>query len=160
MTRGRFYVIGGDAAAPVPLPPGGVAPSLGDLPVVPPSLSKGRFRINASRIDISMIERDHGPVRTTIDIHDPLLERAKQLARSTGRRLADVVNDALREMLARRDALAAQSDDAAPMPISRVRGRGVNPRLDITDTASLLDEIDGLTGRSPDDPASDVDALR
>ena len=101
-----------------------------------------------------------GRVRTTVDIHDPLLARAKQLAHSTGRRLADVVNDALREMLARRDESAAARPDAASMPISKVAGRGVNPRLDITDSASLLDEIDGLSGGSTDGPTQNADRSR
>ena len=38
-------------------------------------------------------------MRTTIDIHEPLLERAKRFAAGRGKNLADVVNDALSEKL-------------------------------------------------------------
>ena len=38
-------------------------------------------------------------VKTTIDIHDELLSRAKQHARNTGRSLRSVVEDGLRQVL-------------------------------------------------------------
>ena len=41
-----------------------------------------------------------GAMKTTIDIHDELLERAKRRARETGRTLRSVVEDGLRAVLA------------------------------------------------------------
>ncbi|MCY3851582.1 MAG: type II toxin-antitoxin system VapB family antitoxin [Acidimicrobiaceae bacterium] len=38
-------------------------------------------------------------MKTTIDIHDELLERAKRLAKTTGRPLRAVVEDGLRRVL-------------------------------------------------------------
>ena len=38
-------------------------------------------------------------MKTTLDIHDDLLERAKRLAKSTGRPLRAVVEDGLRRVL-------------------------------------------------------------
>ena len=40
------------------------------------------------------------PMKTTLDIHDELLERAKRHARTTGRPLRAVVEEGLRQMLA------------------------------------------------------------
>ena len=42
----------------------------------------------------------YGTVKTTIDIHDELLARAKRHARETGRPLRAVVEDGLRQLLA------------------------------------------------------------
>lgn len=41
-----------------------------------------------------------GIVKTTLDIHDELLERAKRHAKTTGRPLRAVVEDGLRRVLA------------------------------------------------------------
>ena len=41
-----------------------------------------------------------GAVKTTLDIHDELLSRAKHLAKATGRPLRAVVEDGLRRVLA------------------------------------------------------------
>ena len=74
-------------------------------------------------------------MRTTIQLDDQLLAQAKQWAVQSGRTLKAVIEDALRESLARRDA---------PEPRSRVRlrtfkGRGAQPGVDLDDTSSLLD---------------------
>ncbi len=42
----------------------------------------------------------YGTMKTTIDIHDELLARAKRHARDTGRPLRAVVEDGLRQLLA------------------------------------------------------------
>ena len=66
---------------------------------------------------------------------DQLLMAAKQRAAQTGRTLKAVIEDALREALARPDV---------PQPQSRVRlqtfkGRVVQRGVDLDDTSSLLD---------------------
>ena len=99
-------------------------------------------------------------MRTTVDIHEGLLERAKEEARASGRRLGDVVNDALREMFSRRERQEAEGAEEA-MPISEVGGRGLREGLDLSDTAELLDELEGLAGRDPaGGPPPQLDELR
>ena len=74
-------------------------------------------------------------MRTTIQLDDQLLREAKQRAAQTGRTLKAVIEDALREALARPDASPPQSR----VRLRTYRGRGVQPGVDLDDTASLLD---------------------
>ena len=71
---------------------------------------------------------------TTIQLDDQLLSEAKHHAARTGRTLNAVIEDALREALAR---------TKRPAPRARVhltfKGRGVQPGVDLDDTSSLLD---------------------
>jgi hypothetical protein len=69
---------------------------------------------------------------------DQLLRRAKWVAVETNRTLTAVIEDALRESLARRDAVAR----AAPVTLPTVGGRGVRPGVDLDDSAALLDLMD------------------
>lgn len=76
-------------------------------------------------------------MRTTIRLDDHLLAEAKQIAARSGRTLTAVIEEALRERLARRD----------PQPARRLRlpvfrGRGLQPGVDLDDTAALLDLMD------------------
>ena len=50
--------------------------------------------------DVHCGVRRVGPMKTTLDIHDELLARAKRHARETGRSLRAVVEDGLRRALA------------------------------------------------------------
>ena len=77
-------------------------------------------------------------MRTTVQLDDQLLAAAKQRAAQTGRTLKAVIEDALREALARRDV---------PEPHARIRletfkGRGGLPGVDLDDTSSLLDQME------------------
>ncbi len=74
-------------------------------------------------------------MRTTIRIEDQLLGQAKTLAASTGRTLTQVIEDALREVLARRRAPARRSE----VRLRTVGGRGTQPGVDLEDSAALLD---------------------
>ena len=63
-------------------------------------------------------------MKTTLDIHDELLARAKQHARNTGRPLRAVVEDGLRQMLAASDSPSryrlpdmSEGDPNAPDPL-------------------------------------------
>jgi len=77
-------------------------------------------------------------MRTTLDISDDLMARARRLAADSGRTLTAVVEDALRMMLAKR---------RPPQSPGRVRlttiGRGgVQPGVDLDDSAALADLMD------------------
>ena len=80
-------------------------------------------------------------MRTTIRLDDELLADAKVLAARTGRTLTSVIEDALRESLARRKASA---DTRVELPVFRPVGRrGLQPGVDLSDSAALLDLMEG-----------------
>lgn len=74
-------------------------------------------------------------MRTTVRLDPRLLAEAKKHAAETGRTLTSVLEDALRETLARRRARAR----AKPVRLKTVKGDGVRPGVDLDDSASLLD---------------------
>jgi hypothetical protein len=82
-------------------------------------------------------------MRTTIRINDQLLFEAKRLAARTGRSLTAVVEDALREVVARQGDAARR----APVQLTTVGGRGVLPGVDLDDSAALLEIME-----QPHDP--------
>ena len=84
-------------------------------------------------------------MRTTIRLPDDLLEEAKIYAARSGKTLTAVIEDALRESLARK-----QGGDAPKRPIrlTTVGGAGLRPGVDLDDSAALLELME-----APDDPA-------
>jgi len=70
-------------------------------------------------------------MRTTIRLNDQLLAEAKQLAAQTGRTLTAVIEDALREVLARRKQTPRHGSG------------GLRPGVDLDDNAALRDLMDG-----------------
>ena len=74
-------------------------------------------------------------MRTTVRLDDRLLAEAKKYAAETGRTLTSVLEDALRETLARRQTRAKQR----AVRLKTVKGDGLQPGVDLDDTASLLD---------------------
>ena len=82
-------------------------------------------------------------MRTTFRLDDHLLKEAKQLAARTGRTLTAVIEDALREMLAR----ARKRRERATVKLPTFRGDGLRPGVDLDDSASLFDIMD--TARDP-----------
>jgi hypothetical protein len=74
-------------------------------------------------------------MRTTVRLDDRLLTSAKKLAAETGRTLTSVLEDALRESLARR----AERARRRPVRLKTVKGDGVRPGVDLDDAAALLD---------------------
>ena len=82
-------------------------------------------------------------MRTTIQLDDQLLLEAKQYAAQTGRTLKAVIEDALREALARTEVTRPQTR----VSLKTFKGRGLQPGVDLDDTSSLLDlmERDGGT---------------
>ena len=84
-------------------------------------------------------------MRTTIRLDDQLLADAKQLALRNGRSLTALIEDALREMLARQQQVAARR----PVRLPTASGNGLQPGVDLDDSAALLDLMESLTGPKP-----------
>lgn len=76
-------------------------------------------------------------MRTTIRLDEQLLRQAKQVAARTGRTLTSVIEDALREMLARRKTGAQER-----VRLPTFKGHGVQPGVDLDDSAGLLDVME------------------
>lgn len=75
-------------------------------------------------------------MRTTLTIDDQLLVELKKAAAESGRTMGELVEDALRESLARRRDPATQR----PVRLPTFRGGGgLRPGVDLDDTAALLD---------------------
>jgi hypothetical protein len=74
-------------------------------------------------------------MRTTIRIDDQLLKKAKQLAARSGKSLTSIIEDALRESLARQQ-LAGPLE---PVHLVTFKGKGLLPGVDLDDSAALLD---------------------
>ena len=83
-------------------------------------------------------------MRTTIRLDDHLMADLKKLAADTGRTLTRVIEDALREVLSRRQDQARRR----PVKLKTFRGSGVLPGVDLDDTAALQELMD-----RPDAPA-------
>ncbi len=74
-------------------------------------------------------------MRTTVRLDPRLLTEAKQYAAETGRTLTAVLEDAVRESLARRRARPKMK----PVRLKTAKGGGTRPGVDLDDSASLLD---------------------
>lgn len=72
-------------------------------------------------------------MRTTISIPEPLLESAKRRAAARGVTVSVVIEDALRGHL-----MAKGQPDAPPFRLHTVRGKLVNPDLDLDRTSALV----------------------
>ncbi len=86
-------------------------------------------------------------MRTTVNIHDGLLETVKQRAQREGKTLGDVIEEALQRYLA-----SAAPDPAAGVPLAIYDGPlGVKPGIDLRTNAGLYDvmydEEDDLSRR-------------
>lgn len=81
-------------------------------------------------------------MRTTIRLDDQLLSEAKQLALRTGRTLTAVIEDAVREMLARQQQAAVRP----PVRLPTASGNGLQPGVDLDDSAALLDLMESSGG--------------
>jgi hypothetical protein len=85
-------------------------------------------------------------MRTTIRLDEDLLARAKKLAIDTDRTLTQVVEDALRTTLSRRNSSKARQ----PVKLHTCGGKGLQPGVDLNSNAGLadlMDQHDGLVGR-------------
>jgi Arc/MetJ family transcription regulator len=77
-------------------------------------------------------------MRTTIRLDEHLLAQAKRHAVESGKTLTAVLEDALRESLARRTS----HTKAKPIRLKTVKGGGVRAGVDLDDSASLLNLMD------------------
>jgi hypothetical protein len=87
-------------------------------------------------------------MRTTVDLPEPLLQTAKRLAAERKVTLSVVVEDALRGHFSKKPVV-----DTTPFRLHTVRGRLVNPHLDLDRTSALLvaaDEAEFRERRQPD----------
>ena len=89
------------------------------------------------RIDIRTQSAYVSAHATTIRLDDQLPAEAKRYASQSGRTLTSLIEDALREILARRYAAAPASTGHAHQ-----RARGVLPGVDIDNSAALLDMME------------------
>jgi len=79
-------------------------------------------------------------MRTTIRLDEKLLREAKRLAAESGTTLTAVIEEALRERIARRQA----GTRTRPAVRLHVVGKGgVRPGVDLDDTGSLIDRMEG-----------------
>jgi hypothetical protein len=78
-------------------------------------------------------------MRTTVRLDEQLLAAAKKHAAESGTTLTAVLETALRESLARRSAPAK----TRRLRLKTFRGGGVRAGVDLDDSASLLDLMDG-----------------
>jgi hypothetical protein len=83
-------------------------------------------------------------MRTTIRFDDALLREAKQVAAESGRTLTAIIEDALREALARRSE--APQRERIQLPV--VKGGRLMPGVDLDNSAALLDLME-----AGDDPS-------
>lgn len=74
-------------------------------------------------------------MRTTVRLDEHLLAAAKKHAAESGQTLTAVLEQALRESLARRSPKVKPK----PVRLKTVKGSGVRAGVDLDDTASLLD---------------------
>ena len=77
-------------------------------------------------------------MRTTVNIHDRLLQQAKELAARTGRPLGEVVDDALRLLLSTID----ESTRRGPVELPTYGGSGLQPGVDLEDKEALTALLD------------------
>ena len=78
-------------------------------------------------------------MRTTININDQLLAEAKKIAAASNTTLSDVIETAMQEMLSKRLQKVAKK----PTKLLTYRGRGLKQGVDLDDTASLHDIMEG-----------------
>lgn len=77
-------------------------------------------------------------MRTTIRLDDQLLAAVKQAAARSGRTLTAVIEDALRQALAD----TKRSKKSTPARLPTFRGEGLQPGVDLDDSAALLGLMD------------------
>jgi len=75
-------------------------------------------------------------MRTTIRLDDDLLTRAKRAAIDRGTTLTALIEEALRRLLA-----PEPRSPRAPLTLATFRGDGLQPGVDLSDTATLLDAM-------------------
>jgi hypothetical protein len=75
-----------------------------------------------------------------VRLDEDLLREAKSYAAATGRTLTAVIEDALREALARRH----KRPERPRVQLRTFKGTGLQPGIDLDDSAALWDLMDGI----------------
>ena len=78
-------------------------------------------------------------MRTTIDIDDAVIKGIRELAAETGRTMASLIEDSLRETLVRRQVTNKRKREPK---LTVVSGDGLLPGVDLDDSSALLDLMD------------------
>ena len=73
-------------------------------------------------------------MRTTIRLDDQLLQAAKRMAQESGRTLTAFIEDALRQVLARKQIPSKRR----PVRLPTVNGNGLQRAVDLDDSSALL----------------------
>ncbi|HTL77686.1 MAG TPA: DUF2191 domain-containing protein [Casimicrobiaceae bacterium] len=76
-------------------------------------------------------------MRTTVRLDEHLLTEAKKFAAESGRTLTAILEDALRDALARRATRARRTR----VRLKTFNGDGLRPGVDLDDSAALLDTM-------------------
>lgn len=77
-------------------------------------------------------------MRTTLNLNDALMRRAKQRAASTGQTLTRLIEEALRQRLAQEEAAAQE-----PFELHWVTATGeLQPGVDLTDRDALYEQME------------------
>lgn len=79
-------------------------------------------------------------MRTTIRLDEKLLREAKRLAAESGTTLTALIEESLRERIARKKA---GTRARSPVRLHTAGKGGVRPGVDLDDTASLIDLMEG-----------------
>ncbi|MGE5170595.1 MAG: type II toxin-antitoxin system VapB family antitoxin [Rudaea sp.] len=77
-------------------------------------------------------------MRTTVRLDEHLLSEVKKYAAESGRTLTSVLEDALRDMLARRAVQAKRRR----VRLRTFKGGGTRPGVDLDDSAALLEAME------------------
>lgn len=77
-------------------------------------------------------------MRTTVRLDEHLLAEAKKYAAESGRTLTALLEDALRDTLARRRARPKR----ARVRLKTFKGDGVRPGIDLDESAALLETME------------------
>jgi anthranilate phosphoribosyltransferase len=83
-------------------------------------------------------KKRHLGMRTTINVNEQLLKQAKAQAAALGVSLAQLIEDALRERLCRREPVC----DGKRVRIVTMKGQGMRPGVDLDNHQSLLEIMD------------------
>ena len=78
-------------------------------------------------------------MRTTLDIQDELIRDARKLAAETGQTLKAVIEDALRELMARSHSANGKKE---PIVLPTFGSGGLMPGVDLDNSAALLELMD------------------
>ena len=78
-------------------------------------------------------------MRTTISIEDSLLQKAKKISHERRCSLRNVIEDALRAAFAKE---RKRTQSRVPRPLKTFKGTGVQPGIDLSSSAALLDAME------------------